>query len=374
MSNPDRGQLRYVRRGPRFRRRILRSAIVAPISALLIGAVVLSFSAANAGTGLDKDRLYPVRDANAGRAGTPIPEREAEVERATDIARGLGAVAVGAARPNEPIALFPAEVQVPKNLNGIQVLQSPFTTTEYEQAQALINRLGDNGRKYSYSYVHDFESGQIIVATDAPQSDIRELERAFPTLLKIRPGDGPRPFSRQADAAPHWGGSRISVGSQNCTSGPIVKQANGNRLQLTAGHCWGIGHTLNSGGVPYGKVVNSAWPTWDQALFDNTTFGNKIYYGNPTTSSSVYQKDAGNPQSGLVYHKSGGTTGTSFHYVTSTHGVTCHSGYCWAILRAMDNVSYVTYGDSGGTVHTVSGSNAGVRGRVMSGDSITVFC
>ncbi len=315
-----------------------------------------------------------LRDPSAGRAGTPTPELEVQYLAQEREAYAQGAIEVGLDGERTRVALFPKGVD-PAGVSGLKIKISPYTISEYAAAEATVKDIGMSRTEgFSYSQRYDVETGQIIVTSGAPESKLDRLRKASTDIIRVEGGRSVTTTARNADPQPHLGGAAITVGAVPCSSGPVVKQGNGNMLQLTAGHCGGIGASVSYGGFGPASIVNSAYPTWDQALIGGTTFSPHIYFGNQTTSTVVKQVGAGASAVGLYYYTSGRTTGSQGHYVVSTN-VTFNdwvNGYSWA------NIIYLSTpasqgGDSGGTVHTVSGSNAGVRGMVLGTDGVGVF-
>ena len=330
----------------------------------VVGVSVMGVSGLIAATKTDV-----TRPATAGRDGTPDDVAEANASRLATASEEAGSLGFGVDASGSYVALLPLDRPLP-TIPGVRTQHAAFTKVSLDSTLAMLRSKATSSRN-NYAFGVDAASGKLVVRSNGPESEIAEVISKFPGVIKFEPTPALGPRSRNADTIPHYGGSLIDAPGGGCSSGPMVVRPDGTRYAVTAAHCWGIGAVVNSGGNPYGSVVNRAWPTWDQEIVGGSVYGFRIWYGTATTFTTVNQVGAGNPSVGLSYCTSGRSGTICGHVVTNTNVTTCYSGQCFpgTIQATVD----VPSGDSGGTFHTVSGSSAGVRGMVTSGDGSYVY-
>jgi hypothetical protein len=175
--------------------------------------------------------------------------------------------------------------------------------------------------------------------------------------------------SRVADAQPHWSGAfiRNNPTGTGCTSGIVVDTASAGKAILTAGHCWAVGTTVESGAYAYGSVTRRApYPTYDIELinassqnYDDDIYANPIRaVGNPYDVSGKRSPGVGAKTclSGRVSHTECNLS------VVGTGAWVCDSGGCTYGLLQFDPLQIACAGgDSGGPVFAKPDGTNGAR-------------
>ncbi len=171
-----------------------RRAIVATVSALVIGGAVFAASSPRRSPAPDASpRVSAIRLTSAQQASRSHAERAALT---------AGAVTVGVSRDGDVVALFPAGEPLPAVPGipgpGIRAVTTAFTHDEYREVTHAVNRLArrrniDGPRPtvtadYSYVIGYDVDTGQVRLTTAAPVSHIMRLRREFPDILVVTPG------------------------------------------------------------------------------------------------------------------------------------------------------------------------------------------
>ncbi len=225
--------------------------------------------------------------------------------------------------------------------------------------------------QFSYGFGFDPRSGQITLASEAPESAFASIESAFPGRISFRPG-----WFRQAswdnDTAPYSGGAFLN-GQNLCTSGFSIDFNIGGRAMVTAGHCNADGSATNMGTA---RREAAAYPYWDFEIVNGRTYRGFIYDTGSTTRPVI---NASNPSVGASYCTTGRNTGFRCGWtVRKLDQTICfiNTGICAHNLAEFYNSSQdiVQPGDSGGPLWYNSSApfGAGIRG-IISGWSWDLF-
>jgi hypothetical protein len=236
---------------------------------------------------------------------------------------------------------------------------------------------------YGYAFYFDPRRQKVVLETEAPASAFASVSAKYGNYLQYD-GGGFVTLSRQADYAPHFGGSDIfgpnqeGPGNNGCTTGFSVLY-HGTPYMLTAGHCFTQGSALynfhcldntctsRSGSGSYmGYVSWQGGPNRDSELFYGSSYGGYIY-----TSATASKKvaGAGDPAvNGSGYCVSGAYGGTwcSHTDITNTASA-CESGTGWCLsnLSFFQGGTLPTSGDSGSPLYLDAGSEVAIRGSVI---------
>jgi hypothetical protein len=181
-------------------------------------------------------------------------------------------------------------------------------------------------------------------------------------------GDGSR-LSRDADAEPHNGGATIISGGNLCTSGFTVrKTSDGKNYHVTAGHCFGLSHTVvGANNAAWGTVQwRAPFPTRDMELIGGRTYDGWIYTGGEV-GVQLKVVNAADPLVNSVYCSSGTISLEHCnHTVNSLSATYCDEEGCTANLVRFTNGNLLANGDSGGPFYFKNANGTlAVRGTLI---------
>ncbi|CCH33191.1 S1 family peptidase [Actinosynnema sp. NPDC047251] len=237
------------------------------------------------------------------------------------------------------------------------VERSRTTRAEIDAVDSRIRAEARRDGTHVFGSVFDLARDVMVITSDAPPETLRSLTAGLSIAVEHRYGTGGRE-SRQNDPRPFRGGAAITVGSGKCTSGFAVKDPEGNRYLLTAGHCGyvpgvPIGRPArNTGSGAYiGEFYNWSYPSRDLALIGTLQtgfYGPQIYVGD-ATGKTIRVAGAADPVAGRSdYCRSGAATFEKCgHRVVNTTGQLCIAGICTRDLVTYDKGTATQDGDSG---------------------------
>ena len=236
---------------------------------------------------------------------------------------------------------------------------------------------GDN----SYASYIDATTGEIVLITDASETDVEEIknlpdaaDKKEAEKAKVVTATIEDVWHRRDDIPPFWGGGGIAAGGGICSSGYAAKKSNGTIVSVTAGHCWanGTAVTTESGNQAYGTVSDRHLPsfngsTMDVELVGGKSYAGRVFTGGVTSMTSIPVVAAGAATAGYTdYCHSGRTTGQSCgHTASSTNSQVCTSTGCKAPVIVFSGGTMIQPGDSGGTFYSTDGTSAWIRGNTI---------
>ncbi|SNT39199.1 hypothetical protein SAMN05421812_105247 [Asanoa hainanensis] len=218
-----------------------------------------------------------------------------------------------------------------------------------------------------------------------------EVDKAYPGVadaLRARLGDRvdvtlglPSRTDRNNDASPHKGGAKINDGASACTSGFAVRQSDGTRAAVTAGHCFDDYAQVNSGSQYYGFAVpRRNYPTYDMRLVTaNNQWYTNVIHVDPCCPSARTVWYSGNPAVNSLVCTSGSFSLAKCGIrVLNWTGEYCDSYGCtWGLItgRRDDGSFIVQNGDSGAPVYSRPPGNniASIHGMVVVGNGSTMM-
>lgn len=104
-------------------------------------------------------------------------------------------------------------------------------------------------RDVGYAFYFDLRKAVMVVQTDSTADVFAVISSKYGSDVQIvSNATGGQTSGRQADTSPFWGGARLNA-SGSCSSGFVAKSATTTYMS-TAGHCWAVGTSVTSGGVP----------------------------------------------------------------------------------------------------------------------------
>ncbi|HEY3484126.1 MAG TPA: S1 family peptidase, partial [Ilumatobacteraceae bacterium] len=165
-----------------------------------------------------------------------------------------------------------------------------------------------------------------------------------------------------------------AINGATCSAGFNLRNpSTGARFLLTAGHCVSAGSTLTGqGGVSFGTVLESWFPTFDDAIARNQNTGFWIQGPwvdtNPSNGGIVTSSGFTDGLVGTVVCKSGITTKWTCGQITAKNETVTYTGGNTVFGLTRHNAC-VEKGDSGGANVSVSGATRRAEG-VTSGASL----
>lgn len=315
--------------------------------------------------------LTELRAADIADPVGPGPSREAVLVDLTRWAIESGAVAQSF-DPRKAVhhLLFPpgSRVEVPERFarERVRVVASPIGVGRINQTERTVRSFAASrsGRLHSYVMRVDPRNGRIEVGTDAPEAVIAKLRDSLRETAQFRRQSiRLQVGGRSADAVPHWGGARIVAQSgATCTAGPSVRVGQAT-YGTTASHCGPVGTRWNSGRNHFGRTHLDGGPMgFDTArIAGGGRNAGRIYHGGVGSRTGRAQAGAGDPAGAVTVWTSGARGGSTSGVVTNLSASACTASQCYSGLFTTSNVRTVP-GDSGAPVHTLGGSQVGVRG------------
>ncbi|HEX2355458.1 MAG TPA: hypothetical protein VHI50_03215 [Micromonosporaceae bacterium] len=262
---------------------------------------------------------------------------------------------------------------------GVRVQAGCFAAADLLDAASTLQARrwhGDAGRA-RFAFHLDPSDSAFHVSFDPRYPRAAEaLQKSLGGLAAVTL-DGASRAGRLDDGEPHYGGAGVRVGSgssssNTCTTGfVVIRNSDGRRGGVSAGHCFNNGQQIYSGPQYWGQASGeSGFPTWDQiGIFAaSETYANKIHV-DPCCPSVRTVTGRANPYIDLtVCHSGMVSRATCGIRIVSTNGQFCDSDGCTTLLavgtRSGDII--VRGGDSGGPVYTRPGSStATIRGMVI---------
>lgn len=229
--------------------------------------------------------------------------------------------------------------------------------------------------KDAFGVFFDPRLAQVVVEGSVPPQVIDQLRAEFGDKIAFVRAEGSR-LTRNADAAPHWGGAKIvSAGKGACSSGFTILKA-GARRMVTAGHCsTAQGDAVVGGtGLAWGTVVQrGSFPAFDLEILGGSTYGPSIYVGDATGTGKTVS-GATNPAVGSTNYCSSGisTNEQCNHNVTSLNGSFCDAAGCTTGVAVYSGGNLQTVGDSGSPFYR-PGTTIGIRGVVFARSGNNVY-
>jgi hypothetical protein len=256
-----------------------------------------------------------------------------------------------------------------------------------------------------YAYGTSPRADSVVLYVRGGVSKLRALLQAkygHATAFKIvnsgPAGGAQTASSRLNDAAPWNGGDFTAMDNgEDCSTGPAVKDAGGNRYLLTAGHCFHEGSALPKSGFSY-RVIQGSHTLGASGPVMGSASGERVNNGydlgivaagasaldwrsasaNATTATATQIGSAGAVEGASVCF-SGAFEGERCAAVVPTGGVNltvqvCDSlDYCSWTVHLVHAVNASTWivgpGDSGGPVYQVHATGLLVTGIIIASDS-----
>ncbi len=344
-------------RGPRKTRLVISVAFA-------LAAFAPSTSAATAHVGADVGS--PAAQEAAGAKLDAIAQQKGALGVFFDDATGEYVVTVPASATTTFTLADAAGLDIP-----VRVEERDIDRPTIDRIVHAIEAVRPTIMQFSYGFGFDPRSGQITLASEAPESAFASIESAFPGKISFRPG-----WFRQAswdnDNAPYSGGAFLN-GQNLCTSGFSIDFNIGGRVIVTAGHCNADGSATNMGTA---RREAAAYPYWDFEIVNGRTYRGFIYDTGSTTRPVI---NASNPSVGGSYCTTGRNTGFRCGWtVRELDQTICfiNTGICAHNLAEFYNSSQdiVQPGDSGGPLWYKSSAPFGAGNRgIISGWSWDLF-
>jgi streptogrisin C len=176
------------------------------------------------------------------------------------------------------------------------------------------------------------------------------------------------------EPAANWMDGGDAINGSTCSAGFNLRNtSNGKKYLLTAGHCVNAGSTLSGqGGVNFGAVLESWYPSYDDAIArnDNTAYWIQGPWvdTNPSNGGIVTSSGFTDGPVGTVICKSGIKTKWTCGTITAKNQTVTYTGGN-TIYGLTRHNACVEKGDSGGANISVSGATRRAEG-VTSGASL----
>lgn len=226
--------------------------------------------------------------------------------------------------------------------------------------------------KYGYTSRIDAFTDQVAVATAAPPEVRDALAEKFPGLVRIDVSDEPTRLltgPRSISLRPIEVGRRSAA--RSTTAPPVRASGSAPRPTGQRRHCGANGTVWNAGGDSYGFTnARPDYPNTDVARVATSTYSPTVYDGGLATSSFLGVVGAGDPSGAIAIRASGRNGSISATVTDLSASFTDADGTTTGLFSATAGAQG---GDSGGAVHTVSGSSAGVRGTVVATNGVRDF-
>lgn len=173
-----------------------------------------------------------------------------------------------------------AEALKPSMETGLARLEASCVPTSalVDAGQKLVDRksiVGAIGDTYGVGLSPYTSQWEVTVNGTEAAAKRAEASLGDDISVSAVPGEiGRMSGSRTADAQPHWSGAfiRNNPTGSGCTSGIVVDTASSGKAILTAGHCWAVGTTVESGPYAYGSVTRRPdYPQYDIEVINAST-------------------------------------------------------------------------------------------------------
>ena len=258
------------------------------------------------------------------------------------------------------VVVYPAGAQpavaasLQSNLE-IRSREASATIAEIDSIAAdLVAVAGSLGKGQAFGFYYDMPRDVTVISSSAPRSLFDAVLARYPGRIALEQVAASSRLSRDADPAPHRGGSSIVNAQQTrlCSSGfSVHRAADGKDYMLTAGHCFSNGQAVfGADGVAWGTVQwRAQFPAKDMEMIGGKTYRGQIYGGNGTgTARNVV--GAGDGTIGSTYCQSGTVSTETCNHVLQSNSAT----YCDDTDPPLCTTGMATYtnggtgGDSGG--------------------------
>ncbi|MEA2219995.1 MAG: hypothetical protein QOJ35_2621 [Solirubrobacteraceae bacterium] len=293
-------------------------------------------------------------------------------------------------KPDNPKAGPKSNDEAPDHSAGGKSADAPGKVKAVAAMQRKIERMAQRqGNHSTYASYLDTTTGEIMLVTDAPPSEVADIknlpdaaDKQEAEKAKVVQATTKDVWSRVDDIPPFYGGGGIAAGGAICSSGYAAKKANGAIVAVTAGHCWadGTAVTTESGANAYGTVSDRRLPTVtggaiDAELVGGRSYAGRIFTGGVTSTTSIPVVAAGAATAGYTnYCHSGRTTGQSCgHTASSINGQVCTSTGCKSPVIVWSGGNIIQPGDSGGTFYSTDGTSAWIRGNTIASGGGTAY-
>jgi hypothetical protein len=267
--------------------------------------------------------------------------------------------------------------------------EAPGKAKALAAMQRKIERKAAQSNDNSYASYIDATTGEIVLVTDAPPSEVADIknlpdaaDKQEAEKTKVVKATTEDLWQRRDDVPAFYGGGGIAAGGGICSSGYAAKKASGAIVAVTAGHCWadGTAVTTESGANAYGTVSDRRLPTItggaiDVELVGGKSYAGRIFTGGITSATSIPVVAAGAATAGYTnYCHSGRTTGQSCgHTASSINGQVCTSTGCKSPVIVWSGGNIIQPGDSGGTFYSTDGTSAWIRGNTIASGGGTAY-
>jgi streptogrisin C len=249
---------------------------------------------------------------------------------------------------------------------GADARLAAHSLRELDGIKADLDRLAGGGvpgkeRAIAKAQPVPFTSWAIDPISNSVQvmASKRQLESAREFLAKYGDAVTVEQTEAQPEPAANWMDGGDGINSNSCSAGFNLRNpSTGAKYLLTAGHCVNAGSTLKGqGGVNFGPVLESWFPTYDDALARNTNTG--YWIQGPWVDT--------NPSNGGIVITSG-YTDMPVGFPMCKAGITT-KWTCGTIKKKNETVTY----SNGDTIYGMTRHNACVEPGDSGGSNVSVF-
>lgn len=266
--------------------------------------------------------------------------------------------------------------------DGIQVALSCVDSGLIKSAKSAVSDAAMAPGDYSSVGYNVLTDSVDVITTLDPiwvTNRIGDAASKAGSTLRIQTSDKGgvnRSAGRLADTEPFFGGGRIHISGNGCSTGFYINSTTRGTVMLTAGHCTasdGVTVWNGSDTLTLGTIEGRSFPDPDLATMDGKSYAARSFSANNDTSSKAIS-NAVNPGTGATYCQMGSYIQRVCSSYSSLDTQFCDPG-CTNHLaftsRLCSSGPLALSGDSGGGVmREASNGTLGARGIVIAAGPI----